>query len=162
MLPRLSSDRFTAEAGYRVMVQVPAPEAAALRAAILAEDPLSWGDYDQVSHETGGVQRFRSLPGGVNAATEAAVEVPCLELSFFLPEGAARLERVIRAIYRAHPYEEPVIQVVAALRTCHIRGLDQDNPNRFWNRADADWVPRAHRRGVPGTPQPGTEDKREA
>lgn len=64
MLPALSSERFTAEAGYRAMVQVPAPEAAALRAAILAQDPLQWGDYDQVSHETGGVQRFRSRPAG--------------------------------------------------------------------------------------------------
>jgi hypothetical protein len=55
------------------------------------------------------------------------------------------LERLIGAIYAAHPYEEPVILVSAGVRTRHITGIDEDNPNRFWNRPTEDWVPTEHR-----------------
>jgi len=51
---------------------------------------------------------------------------------------------VIEAIYFAHPYEEPVIFVETGMRTLHIRGLDEENPHRFWNAERADWVPEEH------------------
>lgn len=69
----------------------------------------------------------------------------CVELQIFVPKLGADLEPVIRAIYHAHPYEEPVIQLLPAARTRHRRGQDEDNPNRFWNQDAADWVPKAHR-----------------
>lgn len=153
MLPELTSERFTTQTGWRVLVQVPEPDCPRVIAAVIAEDPLVWGDYDRVTFATPGQQQFRSLPGGANAATEEAVSVPCLELSFFLSGDAGRLDPVLHAIYRVHPYEEPVILVLPALRTCHIRGVDEDNPNRFWNRETADWVPDAHRSDVARAPQ---------
>ena len=52
------------------------------------------------------------------------------------PGGA--LDALIRAIYAAHPYEEPVIHLVPAQRCRHRRGTDEDNPNRFWIRETAD------------------------
>ena len=71
--------------------------------------------------------------------------VSCVELSLFLKPDDALITHVIETIYAAHPYEEPVIFVTPCVRACHIRGLDQDNPNRFWNAAPADWVPPEHR-----------------
>jgi hypothetical protein len=140
------NDRFETESGLRLFVQVPQARVQALLQAITDCAPLGWGDYDQVSFATcNGVQRFRSLGSGRNAATKAAVDVPCCELSFFLPDGEAQLETVLRAIYAAHPYEEPVIFVSPVMRTLHIRGQDEDNPNRFWNRESEDWVPEPHR-----------------
>ena len=139
--------RFRTEQGNRILVQVPGTEAERVLAAILAADTLTWGDYDQVSFTTApGTQRFRSLPGGVNAPTEGTVGVECVELQVFTAATGADLERILLAVYAVHPYEEPVIQLVPATRTLHIPGTDEDNPNRFWNRPDQDWIPQEHRR----------------
>ena len=145
-LPPLESDRFQTDRGLRIIVQVPAEEADRLRAAILATDALQWGDYDRVSFESlPGSQHFRSLGTGRNAATRDTVTVPCVELSFYLDTDRAL--PVLEAIHDAHPYEEPVVFVQACVRTRHIRGRDEDNPNRFWNRPAGDWVPAEHRSG---------------
>ena len=53
--------------------------------------------------------------------------------------------QVLRSIYASHPYEEPVVFVETCVRTLHIRGVDEDNPNRFWNNEAEDWVPEEHR-----------------
>lgn len=145
-LVNLTSQRFDVEAGTRILVQVPEQAAGQVLAAILAVEPLTWGDYDQVAFTTrAGVQQFRSLPGGRNAATEDVLEVACVELRVFVPKQGQQLEPVIRAIYHAHPYEEPVIQLLPGVRTCHRRGQDEGNPNRFWNQEAAEWVPEEHR-----------------
>jgi hypothetical protein len=142
----IRSDRFTLEQGTRLLIQVPQERAEVLLQAILSQEPLSWGDYDQVAYTTRpGVQQFRSRPGGRNAATDQAVEVACVELQVFVPKQGQALEPLLRAIYHAHPYEEPVIQLITASRCLHRRGQDEDNPNRFWNQKPAAWVPEAHR-----------------
>ncbi len=145
-LPDFDNDRFTAEQGLRIVVQVPETRAAQIVEAVLAQAALRYGDYDSVTFRTAaGVQQFRALGSGRNAATETAVEVPCQELSFFLAGNEATAVEVLRAIYAAHPYEEPVVFVTPCLRTCHIAGRDEDNPNRFWNSPAEDWVPQEHR-----------------
>ena len=145
-LPRIDSDRFVAEEGLRIIVQVPDSCAQRIVDAILVEDALKYGDYDCVAFRTAsGVQRFRSLGSGRNPATERVVEVPCVELSFFLSGGETEAARVLKAIYSSHPYEEPVVFVEPCLRTLHVRGMDEDNPNRFWNGDAEDWVPKEHR-----------------
>jgi len=145
-LPKLKNDRFIPEDGLRIVVQVPDAHVQRIIDAVLTAAPLRYGDYDRVTFSTApGMQQFRSLGSGRNAATETVVKVPCAELSFFLPRDDAGAVRVLKAIYAAHPYEEPVILVTPCLRTLHIRGLDEDNPNRFWNRDAEDWVPQAHR-----------------
>ena len=146
-LPVLNNDRFTSEAGLKVVVQVPNAHAERILDSVLQHADLKYGDYDRVAFRTTeGVQQFRSLSGGRNAATDDVVEVPCLEVSFFLQNDDAVLTEVLKAIYWAHPYEEPVVHVTPCLRTLHIRGLDEDNPNRFWNRESEDWVPNEHRK----------------
>ena len=144
--PTLSTERFTPERGYRVTVQVPDQNAQVVAKGVQAETKLQYGDYDSVTFRTAiGAQQFRSLGSGHNPMTDAVVEVPCVELSFFVEEDDALVSRVIEAIYAAHPYEEPVVFVESCVRTLHTRGLDEDNPNRFWNTAPADWVPKEHR-----------------
>lgn len=148
-LPRLESDRFRPENGLRIVIQVPDTQAQKIVDAVLRDDPLAYGDYDRVTwRSTPGLQQFRSLGTGRNAAIETVVEVPRVELSFFLVSdnagGDAGVVRVLRSIYAAHPYEEPVIFIVPCVRTRHIRGMDEDNPNRFWNNAPEAWVPEEH------------------
>ncbi|WP_415404595.1 hypothetical protein [Tateyamaria sp. SN3-11] len=139
----LISDRFTAQSGHLITVQVPETDAPRLITAITTVDPLAYGDYDSVTFASQpGTQSFRALGTGRNAATADVVTVPCVELSFFC---AGDPGPVIKAIYAAHPYEEPVIFASPTARTLHIRGLDEDNPNKFWNRPTPDWVPEEHR-----------------
>ena len=72
-----TSDRFATETRFRLVVQVPENDAETLRDAARGQVPLVWGDYDHVAFESQpGRQHFRSLPGGRNAPTAAAVEVP--------------------------------------------------------------------------------------
>lgn len=142
----LENDRFIPECGFRIFIQVPDTHVQKITDAVLSEDSLTYGDYDCVTFRTApGAQHFRSLGSGRNAATGDVVGVPCVELSFFLAGDTARVVRVLKAVYAAHPYEEPVIFVHSCLRTRHIRGVDEDNPNRFWNNPPEDWVPQAHR-----------------
>lgn len=145
-LPMLDNDRFVPEEGLRIFVQVPDTHTQRIVDAVLAENALKYGDYDSVTFQTApGIQQFRSLGSGRNAATENAVEVPCVELSFFLDGDEVKTVQVLKSIYASHPYEEPVVFVAPCVRTLHIRGLDEDNPNRFWNSDAEDWVPEAHR-----------------
>lgn len=145
-LPKLDNERFLTENGLRIIVQVPATHAQKIVAAVLFDDALKYGDYDCVTFRTTpGIQQFRSLGSGRNTATEKAVEVPCVELSFFLGSDEAKAVQVLRSIYSSHPYEEPVVFVETCVRTLHIRGVDEDNPNRFWNNEAEDWVPEEHR-----------------
>lgn len=140
------NDRFVSQPGLRIIVQVPDAHAQQIIDAVLAEDALQYGDYDCVTFRTApGTQQFRSLGSGRNKATEKVVEVSCVELSFVLGGDDAKAVRVLKAVYSAHPYEEPVVFVEPCLRTLHVRGTDEDNPNRFWNREPEAWVPIEHR-----------------
>ncbi len=145
-LPKLDNDRFVPENGLRITVQVPGTHAQLIVDAVLAKDSLKYGDYDCVTYWTApGSQRFRSLGSGRNAATDKVIDVPCVELSFFLGSDEANAVEVLKSIYASHPYEEPVIFVETCVRTLHIRGTDEDNPNKFWNNDAEDWVPEEHR-----------------
>lgn len=137
---RFPSDRFTQESGFHITVQVPDTHVKIVLDGILEAAPLTQGDYDNVAFKTAsGIQQFRSLGTGRNPQSPGVVDVPCLELSFFLPEDTALVASVLEAIYHTHPYEEPVIRVQDALRTRHIPGRDEDNPNRIWMSPEADW-----------------------
>lgn len=146
ILPELQNDRFTPQPSLRITVQLPETHSQKVLDAVIPEDALKYGDYDCVTFKTAlGVQQFRSIGTGRNAKTERAVQVPCCELSFFLPYDEKVAVNVLKAIYSAHPYEEPVIAIEPCIRALHIRGLDEDNPNRFWNGSPPDWVPDEHR-----------------
>jgi len=145
-LPKLDNNRFVPEEGLRIIVQVPDTHTQRIVDAVLTQDELKYGDYDSVTFRTTpGTQQFRSLGSGRNAPTGKVVEVPCAELSFFLGSDEAKAVQVLKIIYASHPYEEPVVFVEPCVRTLHIRGVDEDNPNRFWNSDAEGWVPEEHR-----------------
>lgn len=123
----LSSKRFETEHGFEVSVQVPNVHEEPLLDAISQIDALQYGDYDRVSFVSAcGLQRFRSLPGGRNAASENVLDVPCEVLSFFIG-NEDRVAVVVQNIYEHHPYEEPVVLIQPTYRTLHRAGLDEDN-----------------------------------
>ncbi len=148
--PDLNCQRFQIQAGFLIAVQTPEASVDALKNAVLGVVSLAYGDYDQVAFcSPPGQQQFRSLGTGRNDATQSAVSVACCELRFFAGQDSQDLQAVMLALYDAHPYEEPVIFVTPCLRSLHVRGTDEDNPNRFWNRQDEPevqaWLPPEHR-----------------
>lgn len=140
------SNRFTLIEGYRITVQVPTAQAPEVLAAVTEKQSLKYGSYEAVAFtSTNGTQQFRTLPGARNKPTEEICQVTCQEISFHIPKDPAALTIVLEALYRSHPYEEPVIFVAETTSTRHVAGMDDDNPNRFWNRPTLDWVPDVHR-----------------
>ena len=139
-LPDVASGRFTQEKGFHIVLQVPETHVQIVIDAILDVAVLKQGDDDSVAFiSISGLQQFRCLVTVRNPNSPGLINVPCLEVSFFLENEPAMITQVIEAIYDAHPYEEPVIRIQEALRTKHIPGVDEDNPNRIWNARDADW-----------------------
>lgn len=140
------TSRFWSEQVFRMSVQLPQEYCEKVLRAVLSVSELRYGDYDHVSFESQpGMQRFRSRGTGRNIETHNVLTVPCVELSFLVGTDPSVVTQVLEAIYSVHPYEEPVICVEQCCRARHRRGVDEDNPNRFWNAAPADWVPKEHR-----------------
>lgn len=138
--------RYRVEDVLILRVQVPQTHAERILDAITQVCDLAYGDYTHVSfEEAAGTQRFAATGAGRNTATGRVVCVPCVQLTAQLPASGHVARDVVTAIYDAHPYEEPVIDLSPAFGTRHVRGMDEDNPNRFWNSDMPDWVPSEHR-----------------
>ncbi len=147
MKSQLKSNRYNVEEGLLIAVQIPQSHAEKMLEAIYQVVPLKYGDYDRVSFRTAiGTQNFRTLPTARNMPTEDTVSVQCQEIQFFVPNDTPNLPQILETIYSQHPYEEPVVFVNPTNRTLHIRGTDEDNPNRFWNNENQDWLPDQHRK----------------
>ena len=96
---------------YKIVVFVPEADGARVRMAMGEAGAGRIGNYDHCSFTTRGVGRFRPLAGanpavgavgGFEEVVEERIETLCAE---------ERLRDVLSAIRRAHPYEEPAIDV---------------------------------------------------
>jgi hypothetical protein len=96
---------------YKVVVFVPQTDGERLRAAMGEAGAGRIGNYVHCSFTTKGVGRFRPLAGAnpaigevgrLEAVNEERIETLCAE---------DRLRDVLAVIRRAHPYEEPAIDV---------------------------------------------------
>ena len=126
---------------YLMRIQVPAENVEAVLEAIREVVPLKYGRYEKVAfRHNAGTQQFKPLEGSCSGETALQV-VSCDEVSFTLPKDDGILRDVIEAIFGTHPYEEPVIQIQEILSTRFKYESGRDNPNKWWNRADLDWVP---------------------
>ena len=97
---------------YKVIVNVPVEGADRLRAALGKAGAGKIGTYDFTSFSTRGLGRFRPLKGAhptigtvgkLEEVEEEQIETVVLEQD---------LRTVLTAIRKAHPYEEPVIDVI--------------------------------------------------
>ena len=126
------------EREWEVTIQTPAAGLDSLLGALGKAVALRQGRYDQCAYiRERGRQRFRALAGS-HAGDEGTVQsTAAVELVFSIPPDAGILRRVFESVFEAHVNEEPTIRV-QELWGCrsHYRD-DKDNPNRYWNRADA-------------------------
>jgi len=101
----------------KLEIFIPESHLEALREALRAVDAGHIGNYDcclSYSCVTGcwrplaGAHPYLGEEGAVSEEAELKVEVTCLR---------ERVEETVRAVRAAHPYEEPVINVIPLYRT---------------------------------------------
>ncbi len=130
---------------YLVRVQVPSNDVTAVLAAITRVCRLKYGRYEQVAFRyNSGTQQFKPLEGSKSGETEL-IYVPSDEVSFTVPKENNSIRQVVEAIFESHPYEEPVILISEIMSTRFKYNIASDNPNKWWNRPDLDWVPESQK-----------------
>lgn len=97
---------------YQVIVYVPLPDAEMLKEALFDAGAGKYENYDRCSWESLGTGQFRPLPGSnpaigqhhtIERVDEIKIETIC---------NAECITNVLKALKRAHPYEEPAYGVI--------------------------------------------------
>ncbi len=126
---------------WRVTVQCPQGGVLLLQEKLGAELPLNQGAYVNCLYvRSGGQQTFRALEGS-HAGDEGAVQTTnCSEIVLAIPQEPEVLKDALRVIFRYGVQEDPTVQI-DEIWSCASHYLeDKDNPNRYWNRSDADEI----------------------
>lgn len=106
--------------------------------ALGRELPLTQGPYDNCIYvREGGFQRFRALDGAHAGAEGTVQQVPACQIVITLPPDRALLAKAFDVIFAVHVNEEPTIRVTEEWGSRSKLLDDKDNPNRYWNRPDA-------------------------
>ena len=122
-----------------VTVDTPTGGVKALIDALGAQLPLTQGPYDNCLFvRESGYQRFRALDGSHAGAEGTVQHTAAQQVVFSLPPDPALLSKAFDVIFSVHVNEEPTIRIneVWGSRSKFID--DKYNPNRYWNRPDAD------------------------
>jgi hypothetical protein len=95
---------------------------------------LEYGKYDRVAYiDAEGMEQYRPLAGSKAGAQQTVTRTPSRVVTVSVVHDRAMLQKVVDAIYQAHPYEEPVIYITEGWRS-RSTSADENNPNRWWNQ----------------------------
>ena len=124
---KLETESATRQEEYLVRVQIPADDVSQVLEAIISVFPLRYGNYEQVAFRyNAGTQQFKPLEGSKRGETEL-IHVSCDEISFTVPKHDETIVAVIEAIFKNHPYEEPVILIQEVMSTRFKYGQPKGN-----------------------------------
>lgn len=99
---------------------------------------ITQGPYDCCSYiNCEGIQRFRCLEGSHAGAEGTVQETDASQIVVSIPREMALLQQLFASVFKHHVNEEPTIRVQEAFGSRSKLLDDKDNPNRYWNRADA-------------------------
>ena len=126
-------------AEWLVTIDTPRAGAASVLQGLEEDLSLTQGPYDCCSYtSSGGTQRFRCLEGS-HAGNEGTIQqTEAAQIVVSLPQDMELLQRLFDSVFKHHVNEEPTIRVQEAFGSRSKLLDDKDNPNRYWNRADAD------------------------
>ena len=131
---------------WQITIQCPTAGVEILTKALGRDLPLQQGAYDNCLYvRRNGYQRFRALEGS-HAGDEGSVQTTeASEIIFTIAANPEILKLAFEVIFTFGVQEEPMISVeeVWGSRSKYLD--DKDNPNRYWNRPDADDI-----HGTPG------------
>jgi len=126
---------------WRITIQCPTAGVAALTKALGRDLSLKQGAYDNCLYvRENGYQQFRALEGS-HAGDEGTIQTTkASEIIFSIAVDSELLKKAFDVIFTHGVQEEPTVSVeeVWGSRSKYLD--DKDNPNRYWNRPDADEI----------------------
>ncbi len=129
------------EREWRVTIQCPAGGVAVLVDTLGSHLPLRQGAYDNCLYvRQNGYQQFRALEGS-HAGNEGTIQTTeADEIVFTIPSDFSLLRKAFEVIFKFGVQEDPTIHIeqIWGSRSKYLD--DKDNPNRYWNRPDADEI----------------------
>ena len=129
------------EREWVITIDTPTAGVEQLTAALGKRIPLLQGPYDNCLYvRESGYQQFRALEGSHAGAEGTVQRTPASQVEFAIPPDQELLQQVFEVVFGAHVNEEPTIRVSEALGSRSKLLDDADNPNRYWNRTDADEI----------------------
>lgn len=129
----------TLEREWVVTIDTPTGGVAPVLDALGSQLPLVQGPYDNCMFiRENGYQRFRALEGSHAGAEGTVQQTPAQQIVFALPPDRELLAKAFDVIFSVHVNEEPTIRVEEVWGSRSKLLNDKDNPNRYWNRPDAD------------------------
>ncbi len=103
------------------------------------ELPLVQGPYDNCMYvREKGYTRFRALEGSHAGAERTIQKTPACQIVISIPPDQELLKKAFDVIFSVHVNEEPTIRVEEVWGSRSKFLDDKDNPNRYWNRPDAE------------------------
>jgi len=123
---------------WMITIDTPAAGVDTVLAGLEADLQLMQGPYDCCSYIHGeGTQRFRCLEGSHAGAEGTIQQTHAAQIVISIPRERSVLEQLFKSVFKHHVNEEPTIRVLEVLGSRSKLLPDKDNPNRYWNRADA-------------------------
>ncbi len=128
----------TLESEWLITIDAPTGGGNSVLTALERELLIVQGAYDCCTFVRAGLQRFRALKGSHAGAEGTIQQTPASQIVFSIPRNKDLLTKAFEVIFAVHVNEEPTIRV-EEVWGCRSKYLDdKDNPNRYWNRPDAD------------------------
>ncbi len=126
---------------WRLTIQCPTAGVDVLKKALGRDLPLQQGAYDNCLYvRENGYQQFRALEGS-HAGDEGTIQTTkASEIVFTIAADPETLKLAFEIIFSCGVQEDPTVSVeeVWGSRSKYLD--DKDNPNRYWNRPDADEI----------------------
>ncbi len=126
---------------WRITIQCPTAGVEGLAKALGHELPLQQGAYDNCLYvRQNGYQQFRALEGS-HAGDEGTIQTTnASEIVFTIAADPEILKLAFDVMFTYGVQEEPTVSVeeIWGSRSKYLD--DKDNPNRYWNRPDADEI----------------------
>lgn len=109
--------------------------------ALTEKIPLKQGAYDKCLYVTApGYQRFHALQGSHTGLEDTIQSTSAVEITFSIRPDTDILNKVFDTVFAVHCNEEPTIHIQEIWGSRSKYADDKDNPNRYWNHADADKI----------------------
>ncbi len=126
---------------WRITIQCPTAGVERLAKALGSDLPLQQGAYDNCLYvRQNAYQQFRALEGS-HAGDEGTIQTTkASEIVFTIAADPEILKLAFDVIFTYGVQEEPTVSVeeIWGSRSKYLD--DKDNPNRYWNRPDADEI----------------------
>lgn len=126
---------------WRITIQCPLAGVETLTEALSRELDLRQGAYDHCVYIRGeGKQQFRALEGS-HAGNEGTLQsTQSEEIVFSMLPDTTVLKKMFQVVFEHGVQEEPTIYIDEIWSSQSKYLDDKDNPNRYWNRPDANEI----------------------